>query len=329
MFHGMIFSFVVALFASVHSNSAADDLDTCTSDAFSTLQRSSHPSKHAVRSGFDTREAVRNEIPKIIHHVYKDDISAGPWPNDIWKDSFLAWKKFYPEPEYKHLFWSDSEVTKLIDTECSEFSESFHKETRAIVKSDFSRYCILWRMGGIYADLDYMPLQNFYADLKPGMVNLVQSPYQSESVQNSLMASPPSNSYWWNIMDMAHYTMRASNVLLAAGPRLLDVTPQTQNASSVHILPCNEFQRVTKSAEEQLAIKKGCKMLKEEALGDRSLKGIHWGTVSYDSLGNSAAAAVPDRWSALFQGDQKDEFFGTTPSMRREILANFVSSLLS
>jgi hypothetical protein len=241
----------------------------------------------------------------------------------------LAWKKYFPEPEYEHKFWNDDEVATFIDDECSRFSEAYDKEQRVIVRSDFSRYCILWRIGGIYADLDYMPLENFYADLKPGVVNLIESPYRAETVQNSLMASPPHHPYWAEIMDTARYTMRASNVLLAAGPRLLDVSPQTHNLSAVHILPCNEFQRVTKSVEEKVASEKGCKLLRPEALHDGSLKGIHWGTVSYDRKGKNSKAETPDVWTMLFQRTREDNKPEVLDIPVKSAVTDFVKALLT
>jgi FkbM family methyltransferase len=260
-------------------------------DAFSTLQQ-----KIQLENLGREARRIADAIPKIVHHVYKTDISNGPWPNELWKTSFLAWKKFFPEPEYKHIFWSDDEVAAFIQEECSDFSQEFSAEKREIVKSDFSRYCLMWKLGGIYADLDYMPMRNFYEDLSPGMVNLVESPYRSETFQNSLMASPADNEYWEKLMRLATYTMKASNILLAAGPQLLDVLPLTHNASMVHTLPCNEFQRATHLNEERAARSKGCRSLKPEDVADKSLKGIHWGTVSYAPSGQTANSISAEPW---------------------------------
>jgi hypothetical protein len=251
-----------------------------------------------------TRDVQADRVPKIVHHIYKYDISQGPWPNTIWEQSFLSWKKYFPEPEYRHIFWSDAKTLAFVQTECGQFSSFFSAERRDIVKSDFSRYCILWRLGGIYADLDYMPRKNFYEDLRPGMVSLIQSPYHSETYQNSLMASPAGYEYWEKLMELARYTMKATNVLLAAGPQLLEILPLTRNTSLVNVLPCNEYQRATHPAERGSAIRKGCRLLRPEDVSDDSLKGIHWGTTSYSVTGKTYKAPVPkdllDTWS-LFE----------------------------
>jgi hypothetical protein len=261
---------------------------------------------HASKASKHTKDEEVVAVPKIVHHIYKYDISSGPWPNTIWEQSFLAWKKWFPEPEYRHIFWSDQKTAEFVNTQCAKFSSAFENESRDIVKSDFSRYCILWRLGGIYADLDYMPLKNFYADLKPGMVSLIQSPYHSETFQNSLMASPPHMKYWEKLMDLARFTMKASNVLLAAGPQLLEILPLTRNASLINTLPCNEFQRATHLAEAERtsAVRKGCKLLRPQDADDVEIKGIHWGTVSYSPLGTSQAdmpVGLVDTWANFWQ----------------------------
>merc|ERR1719162_1920314 len=87
-------------------------------------------------------------------------------------------------------------------------------------------------------------------------------------------------------MDLAQFTMMASNVLLAAGPQLLETLPMTHDPKVVHSLSCNAFQRATHTDDErerQASLKKNCKSLRPEDVGDPSLKGIHWGTVSYSN----------------------------------------------
>lgn len=225
------------------------------------------------------------EIPKIIHHVYKTNLEFGPWPNEIWKESYSSWKKYFPPPEYKHFFWGDKQMNAFFLKKCPEHWEAFSSEARDIVRSDLSRYCLLSKIGGIYADLDYEARQNFYEHLMPGMVNLVESPYQSETVQNSLMASPPGLPYWEKLMGLVDArSSQEKNILKAAGPALLDELPETHNELMVHKLPCNSFQRATHitNGEEESADHKGCRILNTD-VDDISLMGIHWGTSVYSN----------------------------------------------
>jgi len=305
------------LVSSIAAESCSKSSMTEDSDSFSTLQ--------AASPRLDASREADTLIPKLVHHIYKYDISSGPWPNAIWQQSFTAWKTLFPEPEYIHKFWSDPEVLSFIEHRCPKYREAFTREKRDIVRADFARYCIMWRLGGIYADLDYEPLHNFYADLQPGKVNLVQSPYVSETYQNSLMASPIDHIYWEKLMDLAQFTMHSRNILLAAGPQLLETLPLTHNSTVVHALSCNSFQRATHTddRERQSSLKKHCKLLQPEDFTDLSLKGIHWGTVSYTPRqhGAKAAADPPAGLISLFAAYRSaQEAFQVNGRPRRQVV---------
>lgn len=241
------------------------------------------------------RLVLSSQIPRIIHHIYKYDISNGPWPNMIWEVAYNSWKQFYPAPWFKHVFWSDLKATNFFRRYCPKqfatYSTACKKkkctmcsglECTEIIRADLSRYCILKHIGGIYADLDYEPRTNFYADLDPTKVNLVQSPYSSETFQNSLMASVAHHPYWDKVLAKANVNnLRFNDVLSISGPRLLESIQNTFDPKIIHPLPCNEFQRVTHKAEMKAATQKNCMELKQNAVNDRSLKGIHWGTISW------------------------------------------------
>lgn len=225
------------------------------------------------------------EIPRVIHHIYKNDVSNGPWPNVVWKTSYEAWLHFYPTPWYKHMFWDDSVSLSFFLQHCPKQFDMYQR-AQEIVRADLIRYCILKCIGGIYADLDYEPRVNFYSDLDPMRVNLVQSPYKSETFQNSLMASRPGHPYWEEVLHQAMVKEGVQdNVLALSGPGLLESLNSTFNFSVINPLPCNAFQRATHllSQEFEAASQKHCMRLTSNAVSDASLKGIHWGTVSWMS----------------------------------------------
>ena len=57
-------------------------------------------------------------------------------------------------------------------------------------------------VGGVYADLDYEPLENFWDYIPKDKVGLVESPYlYAEIVQNSFMSSPKEDPFWLNVFD--------------------------------------------------------------------------------------------------------------------------------
>lgn len=228
------------------------------------------------------------EIPRIIHHVYKVDISNGPWPHDVWKTSYAAWTRFYPAPWYTHMFWDDVSSSIFFLENCPK-QYSVYRSAQEIVRADLIRYCILKTHGGIYADLDYEPRMNFYSDLDSTKVNLVQSPYKSETFQNSLMASRSGHPYWDEVLEQALMIgPLKQDVLSISGPGLLESINKTFDPEVINPLPCNSFQRATHllAREFEAATEKHCMKLSIDAVNDRNLKGIHWGTVSWMN-GNS------------------------------------------
>lgn len=278
-----------------------DDLDVIMR-----IQQLSQDKAH-IRALQKEGEMSSPEIPKIVHHVYKTDISNGPWPNLIWKASFESWKKHFPEPEFQHIFWSDEKTNRFFEKNCTQFSNMYNNvpgNQSVIVRSDWSRYCILSKLGGIYADLDYEVRQPFYKTLKPGLVNLVGSPYTSETVQNSLMASPAGHWYWKFVLKVAAQTMQQTasfisaasahlhkkvrsidSALKVSGPQLLSNIDATNDPRTVYILPCNSFQPAvhTLFGEELASRQKHCRVLKPADREDATIKGIHWGTVTWGS----------------------------------------------
>eukprot|EP00746_Dinoflagellata_sp_MGD_P164870 gnl/MRDRNA2_/MRDRNA2_93798_c0_seq1.p1 gnl/MRDRNA2_/MRDRNA2_93798_c0~~gnl/MRDRNA2_/MRDRNA2_93798_c0_seq1.p1 ORF type:complete len:436 (+),score=75.61 gnl/MRDRNA2_/MRDRNA2_93798_c0_seq1:174-1481(+) len=267
-------------------------------------------------SSYNVQHGKGQPIPKVVHHIYKTDLTKlkTSWPSEVWFESFMSWKRHFKEPEYTHIFWSDDRIDEFFKKNCSKHWDLYQKLTMEIERSDISRYCLLWGMGGIYADLDYEPMTNFYHNLIPGRVNLVQSPYPFETVQNSLMASPVFHPFWDKLMSKAAERLRENatssqaaallerakgrhrdEVLYISGPRLLSDLIQTVDASWVNVLPCNQYQRATHTGDgiSRAANLKRCKALTKADYKDKSIRGIHWGTVSWDH-GNAQSHMVFD-----------------------------------
>lgn len=223
------------------------------------------------------------EVPKIVHFMFKKDLtlSNAQWPNPVWKASFESWRKHFPEPEYMYRFWTDSTIDRFFKDSCSEHYVLFQTYTKEIYKSDLSRYCILKNMGGIYADLDYEPRVNFYNDLTPNKVSLIQSAYHHEEFQNALMAAPVGDKfthYWNGLFDLAELRRQFNEgPVEATGPKLLDDYPLNSDVSLVNKLSCSHYQ--PKIHMDGQPVKKECGYLTAETA--RKVKGIHWGTVSW------------------------------------------------
>lgn len=193
-------------------------------------------------------------IPKIIHQTAPSDKSK--W-HPIWETCQKSWQDNFSSPEYDYKFWNDDDLLNLIQTEFPDYLQlytDFGKNT--ILKVDFARYAILYKYGGIYADMDFMCKKNFYTMLHDNLI-IVESSALNEVVQNSLMASPSQDSRWLAVLeDCKKYYYQFINenptikitgkyVIDITGPRLLS---RALDMKTIQMLPkklfnpyCNQF----------------------------------------------------------------------------------------
>mmetsp|Transcript_7480 Transcript_7480/g.11397 ORF Transcript_7480/g.11397 Transcript_7480/m.11397 type:complete len:711 (+) Transcript_7480:463-2595(+) len=183
-------------------------------------------------------EKFRTELPKIIHHQWKTDTVPSKYTK--WYDQ---WKVHFPEPEYQHILWTDDSARDLIAEHYTWFLPTYDNYDLNIKRADAARYFILHYNGGIYADLDYEPMINFYDYLPQNQVGLVESPYvYNEKTQNSFMTSPRGDPFWVHVFKGLGVNAHKS-VLHATGPSFLDGMMETSK-HPVYTLPCENFHRI-------------------------------------------------------------------------------------
>jgi hypothetical protein len=110
------------------------------------------------------------------------------------------------------------------------------------------RYFVLIKYGGIYADMDYYCVKNFYDNLNLYKTYLTESPHVNyEYLQNSLMAAPKNSLIFYHIIDEAvrrkslqedlypktHDNNRMNTVTFTTGPLLLSDVYNRKKSSVV------------------------------------------------------------------------------------------------
>jgi len=100
----------------------------------------------------DNNESYR--IPKIIHQSYKSEATL---PLE-WADTPSRWKELHPT--YEYMFWSDDDNRKLIEQYYPWFLETYDSYPAPIQRADAARYFAVLHHGGIYADMDILPIRN-------------------------------------------------------------------------------------------------------------------------------------------------------------------------
>ena len=97
-------------------------------------------------------------IPKIIHQIYFD-LGIGSIENN--NTFFESHNKFKSLEEYKYILWTEKDCENLIKSDFNEYFDFYNNFRFEIQKIDFIRFCILYKYGGVYVDLDFFPLKNF------------------------------------------------------------------------------------------------------------------------------------------------------------------------
>ncbi|MDR2057980.1 MAG: glycosyl transferase [Dysgonamonadaceae bacterium] len=205
------------------------------------------------------------KIPRIIHQIYED--LAGP-PEQLQRIA-KSWKKNHPEWEYK--FWNKHSIEKFLNTEFPEFVSYYQNFPFNVQRWDAIRYLILYKYGGVYADMDYEcidPLDTLLGDstccmgMEPSENAITHNKHMI--IGNALMASVPGHNYFKRIIeDMMREKMnlpdhKASIIMETTGPfmttRVYDEYPDKSDitllpAELIAPLTLDEVQEVIKGRE--------------------------------------------------------------------------------
>jgi hypothetical protein len=137
-------------------------------------------------------------IPKIIHQTYHDH--ALP---EIY--ALCAKQIIGLHPEYTYKLWTDDDMYTFMRTEFPTYWNKFAALPRTIMQIDMFRYFLMYKYGGIYADLDYYvlrPLDGLLADKE--LVLPVMEETQDGAplrIGNCIFASSPEHPFWKKLMD--------------------------------------------------------------------------------------------------------------------------------
>lgn len=187
-----------------------------------------------------------NNIPKIIHQT-------APYDKTKWKKEWYScqetWIKYFPQPEYKYIMWNDEDLENLILNDFSWYYNIYKSYKQNIQRIDIVRYFILYKYGGIYADMDYMCMKNFYDLLPSDKISISESPYKNnEHLQNALMISNKNNIFWLLVINEAIVRKNSRSILFSTGPQLISDI-YSLNEEMVNVLPYNLYNPPKDSIE--------------------------------------------------------------------------------
>ena len=100
-------------------------------------------------------QIINTQVPKIIHQVWEG--RNGDKPDKLLIQLAETWKSENPEWEYR--FWGAKDIDQFLLSYFPEFIEKYNNFRYDVQRWDAIRYLILYKIGGVYADLDYECLE--------------------------------------------------------------------------------------------------------------------------------------------------------------------------
>ena len=130
-----------------------------------------------------------SNIPHIIHQSYKTTELPPQWATapSMWRAT---------HPDYAYQFWTDIDNRELIRTRYPWFLETYDGYPWPIQRADAARYFAVLTYGGVYVDLDHLPLRSITPLLDkvnlPGQDMLVAET-SNVGLTNAFFAATPSS----------------------------------------------------------------------------------------------------------------------------------------
>jgi mannosyltransferase OCH1-like enzyme len=229
---------------------------------------------------FLTKQAKQLPFPKIIHQVWhspeerEGKTDKVPIPNK-WTEGPEAIKKLHPD--WLHVLWRVDISDKFVQKYEPKFYKTYKNYPYFIQRCDAVRYCFLKHFGGLYLDLDWVPLENIDKHIDTDSpLYFVPSSNTSGCYTNAIIASKPGLSFWDDVLvactkDSGWYNVtQILEVMYTTGPKML--TEQINNYNGGFCtLPTIKFNPV--SYDDII----NGQTTKEGAIC-RSLKGASWHT---------------------------------------------------
>jgi mannosyltransferase OCH1-like enzyme len=136
-------------------------------------------------------------IPKIIHQTWKTDEIPEKWIHFVNRVQEL-------NPDWQYKLWTDDNNDAFVKSEYPEFFDIFKGFSRNIMRADVIRYLIMYKIGGVYLDLDYEVLKPF--DFKDHKIVLplnrsVEYGDKKNALGNCIFASVPGHAFWKDVIN--------------------------------------------------------------------------------------------------------------------------------
>lgn len=164
-------------------------------------------------------------IPKILHFTWKTK-TLTKFAQRIWD----AWAESHPDWELR--LWDDADIRALVAADYPQHLATFDSYPSGIYRADAFRFFVLHRVGGVYADLDVVPLRKIdeligrtecFVGAEPVKHVEDNESYRGlpMSLCNAFMGSAPGHVFWQRCLE-AMARCVCDDVVDATGPRFVN-----------------------------------------------------------------------------------------------------------
>ena len=241
-------------------------------------------------------EYLLSQKDKIIHQI---------WFRLSWKSKKLL-KKFNKyqsswmlnNPDWQYVLWDENMALQFMKNIFPEYVELYKKYKYSIQRIDVLRYFILYRYGGLYADMDLecITSMNEIRDKYPDELYLVETGNKAMGthVSNLLMFSVRNHPFWSTLFlelyksrELPWFYTKHLEIMFSTGPAFLNrVYSRYMYKYSISVFPCNEFNPIYLGVDK-LSIDK------------TKLHTIHYGEGSWESADSKFLIFFYCHWKIL------------------------------
>ncbi len=140
-------------------------------------------------------------IPKTLHQVFlgfdKPSLEEIPIFHKC-RNSTIQFMK--NQKDWKLKLWTYDDCIELIKNDFSDYLKLWQDFSQPIMRADFIRYLILWKRGGIYMDLDMIPIKNMNDLLDKNEIFVHWNSDSRKLPYNALMGSKKQNPLFMEII---------------------------------------------------------------------------------------------------------------------------------
>jgi mannosyltransferase OCH1-like enzyme len=209
-------------------------------------------------------------IPRIIHQTWKTKDVPKQWMH-------LQQKVIFLHPDWEYRLWTDKDCDTFVKREFPDFYSIYNSFPKNMMRADAIRYLIMYRIGGLYLDLDYELLSRF--DPKDAKLILPKNRSKfwgdsSDGIGTAIFASEPGQRFWKDVIDELKSSAGSydSNVDVVGttGPKFLTRVFYGGNYSEIEVPERLVFHPPTPRTKEQY----------QDILDNGVSRGIHhvWGS---------------------------------------------------